>query len=225
MSNLIEHVHYTTSVKISRDFPLTLLQAMMLLDNEYSNGNYLVGGCVRDMLLGIKPKDFDIVTKVHMDKVEEIFKDNGWKVDTAGKQFLVMIVSKDGDMYEIANFRTEHGFSDGRRPDKVKIGNMKTDSKRRDFTINALYYCPFRNVIRDFVGGMKDINSKTLKFVGKPKDRIKEDYLRVFRFYRFLKKGLKPDKRSLKACREMFNEAYEKTTPERVRNEIERMVL
>lgn len=205
------------------DFPLTLLQVFVLLNNEYPNSTYLVGGAVRDMLLDKMPHDYDIVTKVNMDTIEKIFSDNGWKVNTAGKQFLVMIVSKNGDQYEIANFRREFGFSDGRRPDHCKIGNMKTDSERRDFTINAIYYDPIRDVIRDMVGGVKDLDNRLLKFIGKPKERILEDKLRIFRYYRLLTKGFKPDKKSLKACREMFNDAYKNTTPERVRLEMEKI--
>ena len=196
----------------------------MLLNSQSSN-NYLVGGCVRDWLMDQKPKDFDIVTDVHMDTIEELFSQNGWIVDTVGKQFLVMFVSKNGEQYEIANFRNDGGYSDGRRPDSVSIGDITTDAARRDFTVNSIYYNPLIGRFIDPNNGRKDLEFRILKFIGRPKERIEEDYLRVFRFYRFLKKGLKPEKRSLKACREMFNVAYSKCTPERVRNEIERMTL
>lgn len=177
------------------------------------------------MLLGKDPKDFDVVTSVPMDVIEQVFKANNWKVQDGGKQFLVLHVSKNGDIYEIANFRKESGFTDGRRPDKCEIGTIETDARRRDFTINGLYYCPLRDKVIDLVGGEQDIKDRVLRFIGKPHDRIKEDYLRVFRFYRFLTKGFAPDKRSLRACRELFDEAYEKTTPERVRVELEKMTL
>ena len=201
-----------------------LLQIFMLLNNESPN-NYLVGGCVRDSLMGKDPKDFDIVTDIHMDRVEQIFLENNWTVDAVGRQFLVMFISKDEYTYEIANFRKERGFSDGRRPDSVEIGDLKSDATRRDFTVNSIYYNPLTDEYVDPNNGLEDLKNRELKFIGKPKDRIREDYLRVFRFFRFLSKGFKPNKKSLKACREMFNEAYQKTTPERVRNEIERMVL
>lgn len=201
-----------------------LLQIFVIL-KSYSNNNYLVGGCVRDFLTGKIPKDFDIVTDVQMDTIEEAFKTNGWSVDSVGKQFLILFVSKNGEQYEIANFRKDVGFSDGRRPDQAIIGNLETDAARRDFTVNSIYYDPFNDTYLDPNNGMKDVKNKTLRFIGRPEDRIKEDYLRIFRFYRFLSKGFTPDKRSLKACREYFNEAYLKTTPERVRVEIERIVL
>ena len=201
-----------------------LLQLFMLLDSQYPN-NYLVGGCVRDWLMNQEPKDFDIVTDVHMDTIEEVFSQNDWTVDAVGKQFLVMFVSKNGEQYEISNFRRDGSYSDGRRPDSVQIGDLESDSARRDFTVNSIYYNPVTGGFLDPNNGKKDVEKRILKFIGKPKERIEEDCLRVFRFYRFLTKGFKPDKKSLKACREMFNVAYSNSTPERVRNEIEKMVL
>ena len=180
---------------------------------------------MRDHLLGVEPKDFDIVTDVQMDVIEQAFKENGWTVDAVGKQFLVMFVSKNGEQYEIANFRKEEGFSDGRRPDKALIGDINTDAARRDFTVNSIYYDPFNGSVIDPNNGLAEIKSRILRMIGNPHDRIREDYLRIFRFYRFLSKGFTPDKKTLKACRELFNEAYLQITPERVRMEIERMVL
>lgn len=205
-----------------------LLQLFMLLSSQSPN-NYLVGGCVRDSFLGLEPKDFDIVTDVHMDTIEPLFSQNGWKVDATGKAFLVMNVSKNGEQFEIANFRKDGDYSDGRRPEEVEIGDIFADAQRRDFTVNSLYYDPLKHKFADPIADIssqsakRDIESRTLRFIGRPKDRINEDYLRIFRFYRFLTKGFTPDKRSLRACREYFNEAYLKTTPERVRVEIERM--
>jgi tRNA nucleotidyltransferase/poly(A) polymerase len=192
-----------------------LLQIFMIL-RGFSQKNYLVGGCVRDSLIGKDPKDFDIVTDVHMDTIEAAFIDNGWTVDAVGKQFLIMFVSKNGEQYEIANFRKDVGFSDG---------DLTTDAARRDFTVNSIYYDPIDGSYLDPNNGIKDAKERILRFIGRPHDRIREDYLRIFRFYRFLSKGFTPDKRSLKACRELFNEAYGQTTPERVRMEVERMVL
>lgn len=166
------------------------------------------------------------MTDAKIESLNEDLTTSGWEVKGVGDHFLVNIVSKNGNMFEIANFRKESGFSDGRRPDTVEIGTLEEDAKRRDFTVNSIYYDPFGGQYIDPNGGMKDIKSRTLKFIGNPHDRIKEDYLRVFRFYRFLAKlGFEGHPKSLKACREMFNEAYRNTTPERVRMEIERIVL
>jgi tRNA nucleotidyltransferase/poly(A) polymerase len=203
---------------------LLLLQLFLLVRNASKN-TYLVGGCVRDMLLGRKPKDYDIVTDANMETLRGEFDNNGWKVDAVGENFLVYAVSKEHQQFEIANFRKEAGFTDGRRPDRTEIGTLEDDAARRDFTINSIYYDPVEVKFIDPNKGISDIKSRTLKFIGRPHDRIREDYLRVFRFYRFLAKlGFEGHPKSLRACREMFNEAYQKTTPERVRMEIERMV-
>jgi tRNA nucleotidyltransferase/poly(A) polymerase len=205
-----------------------LLMQLLLLLNQHSPKTYLVGGCVRDMLLGKTPKDFDIVTTANIPVLHEgkdRFSGNGWSVDYVGQHFGVYIFSKDGRQFDVANFRKDIG-GDGRRPESTLIGTLEEDALRRDFTVNSIYYEPFSGQYIDPNGGIKDVKAKILRFIGKPHDRIKEDYLRVFRFYRFLAKlGFEGHPKSLKACREMFNEAYKATTPERVRMEIERIVL
>lgn len=204
---------------------LALLEIMTIIRNKSAN-TYLVGGCVRDQLLGKSPKDFDIVTDASIEDVKQDLIASGWELKGVGEHFLVNIVSKNGNMFEIANFRKESGFSDGRRPDKVEIGTLEEDAARRDFTVNSIYYDPFNGQYIDPNNGIKDIKAKILRFIGKPQDRIKEDYLRIFRFYRFLAKlEFEADSKSLKACREMFNEACKSTAPERIRAEIERIVL
>ncbi len=209
---------------------MQVMQIFLILDGVSKN-NYLVGGCVRDMFLNRTPADFDFVTDAPLDTVERVFSEGGWKVSLTGKQFLVVSISKDGEQYEIANFRKDGVSTDGRRPDTVEIGTVREDADRRDFTINALYFKPGRftedgrDEVRDPTGrGLPDLETKTLRFIGKPEDRIREDFLRVFRFYRFATKGFRPDPKSLRACRELFNEAYAKTTPERVRMELEKML-
>lgn len=204
---------------------LLLFQIFHLVYNASSN-SHLVGGCVRDMLLGKTPKDFDIVTDANISFLQKELIDNGWKVDAVGENFLVYVASKNHRQFEIASFRKESGFTDGRHPDVVEIGTLEDDAKRRDFTVNSIYYNPIKDTFIDPNNGRKDIEKRILRFVGRPHDRIKEDYLRVFRFFRFLGKlKFEADPRSLRACREMFNEAYSKTNPERVRMEIERMSL
>jgi tRNA nucleotidyltransferase/poly(A) polymerase len=199
-----------------------LLQIFMLLKPE-SNNNYFVGGCVRDKLLSQKPKDFDIVTDIPIKKSRKIFEKAGWNVSTSGQAFLVLNVSKKGYQFEIATFRKE-GCYDGRRPRYVAVGTMQEDAERRDFTINALYQDPWTGKILDPTEqGRIDLANRVLRFIGSPKERIEEDRLRVFRFYRFLTKGFKPDKKSLQACRTMFKESYNLTKPERVMAELEKI--
>lgn len=210
----------------SNKLPLSLLQLLLLLKPLTNDGAFLVGGCVRDIFLDRVPKDFDIVTAAKIDspEVTEMLQENGWSIKGVGEAFLVYTVSKNGESYEIANFRKESHY-DGRRPQVVEIGTMEEDSDRRDFTMNAIYWNPLDQCYFDRQKGIQDIQNKTIRFIGKPKERIQEDYLRVFRLYRFAATlRFTIDKKSLKAAREYFTEAYQQTTPERVRNELERMV-
>jgi tRNA nucleotidyltransferase/poly(A) polymerase len=203
---------------------LLLLQIFQILESA-SKENYLVGGCVRDQFLGLEPHDYDIVTDVPIEVSTKLFEDAGWKIKECGEAFLVLNVSKFGQQFEIANFRKDGVYLDGRRPEAVEIGTIAEDANRRDFTVNALYMDPFTGEVKDPTGlGLEDIESRTLRFIGKASERIEEDNLRVFRFYRFLAKGFKPERNSLKACRRVFNDVYLNTTPERVRLELEKMV-
>ncbi len=195
---------------------------------QHSKNNYLVGGHVRDGFLGIKSKDYDIVTDIPMDISKPLFEENGFKVNECGEAFLVLVVSKDGEQFEIANFRKEFLYIDGRRPSSVEIGTIEEDAARRDLHINALYENPVTGEILDPTGkGLSDIKNKIISFVGNPEDRIREDYLRLWRAIRFnnnLKKlGFSYDKKTEKAIRRMFNESYINSNPERVREELEKM--
>lgn len=211
------------------ELPNGLLQAMLIVRNHDKHNCMLVGGCVRDTLLGKTPKDYDLVTKANLVPLKEEFIHNGWSVKDVGDAFLVTSVSKYvGELhysFEIARYRSESSESDGRRPNSVAIGTPEEDADRRDFTMNAIYWNPLDKNYWDRHNGIKDIDARVIRFIGNPKDRIREDYLRIFRAYRFASTlGFTMDKRTLKACREMFTEAYKNTTPERVRMELERMI-
>ena len=144
---------------------------------------YLVGGCVRDHLLGIKPKDFDLVTNAKPEEIAGVLK--GMNVIPKGEAFGVMAVVIEGEVFEIATFRLEGGYTDGRRPDSIEFTNLEGDYKRRDFTINALYYDLETKEIIDLGTGIEDIRNKVVRCVGVPKDRFNEDKLRVLRYVRF----------------------------------------
>lgn len=141
---------------------------------------YWAGGCVRDMLLGIKPKDFDIVTSAKPEEIEAIFE----KTIPIGKKFGVILAIIDGHNFEIATFRSDSASSDGRRPDAVIFSSAEEDAQRRDFTINAMFYDPIADKIYDYVGGQKDLEEKLIRFIGEPEKRIAEDYLRLLRAIR-----------------------------------------
>jgi tRNA nucleotidyltransferase/poly(A) polymerase len=194
-----------------------------------SSSSVLVGGCVRDSILNRGAKDIDFATDAHYDNVERILTNNGFKIKEAGKQFLVMIVAKNEEDFEIAMFRKDGNYTDGRRPDSVEIGTIYDDAERRDFTINSLSFNLTTQVVQDPNGtGLQDLTDMVLRFVGKADDRIKEDYLRVARFYRFLGRfkdlGMTADSKSLKACRTNFGAMQKSVAPERLKIEIEKMV-
>ena len=140
---------------------------------------YVVGGAVRDAILGKKPKDFDLTTDAKPDEVLNIAKQGGFKTVEVGKSFGVVVVGG----HEIATFRKDIGK--GRRPDAVDFTDIKGDVKRRDLTINALFYDIGQGQIVDLVGGIKDLKNKRIKTVGKADTRFSEDPLRKLRAVRF----------------------------------------
>lgn len=205
---------------------LTLLELFLIL-KPYSDNTLLVGGCVRDYLLNNKPKDFDLVTDISLDIIISELLNNGWKIDEAGKQFLVLIASKNNQQFEIALYRKDGTYSDGRRPDTVNIGTIYDDALRRDLTINSLYLNPFTlEVIDPTYRGLEDLKNKVIRLNGSPKDRLQEDYLRILRVYRFASKlDFTIDNKTLKACRTYFEAMCENISPTRMMNEIEKICL
>lgn len=152
---------------------------------------YIVGGAVRDALIGKSIKDYDLATDATPDKVLSIIANagRGYRTLATGKSFGVINVITDTDEYEIATFRSdefdENGPSGGHKPKGVKFTNIETDVNRRDLTINALFYDIEKKEIVDYVGGIEDIKNRVVKTVGNPKDRFLEDRLRILRAVRF----------------------------------------
>lgn len=177
---------------------------------------YLVGGCVRDMLLGIKCKDKDITTSASPDQLEEIFKDREFK--TFGKSFLVSFI----DGIEVSTFRTDKYF--GKSDKNVKIEktiSAESDVVRRDFTLNSLLYDPASKKIIDYVNGQKDLQNKIIRFNGNPIERIWEDPNRIIRACRFLSKidGKFEDK-TFETLKDKSYYISKLIKPERIRLEI-----
>lgn len=143
------------------------------------------GGCVRDFLLGKEPNDIDIATSATPEQVEALFE----KTVAVGKSFGVIRVLVDEEEFEVATFRKDSSDSDGRRPNSVEFSSMEEDAKRRDLTINALFFDPIADKIYDFVGGQADIKARNIRFVGNPDERIEEDKLRLLRVIRFASRG------------------------------------
>jgi poly(A) polymerase len=143
---------------------------------------YLVGGCVRDILLKREPADYDVSTDATPDQVQQIFPNSL----AVGAQFGVIIVARESEQVEVATFRSDVGYSDGRHPDKVIFARTpQEDVQRRDFTINALLMDPETNAVLDYVGGQKDLDAGIIRAIGDPRLRFDEDKLRMIRAIRF----------------------------------------
>src|SRR5471030_2666651 len=142
---------------------------------------FWVGGCLRDFLLGREPQDFDIATDAKPEQVEKLFK----RTVAVGRKFGVMIVVEGGHQFQVATFRAEADYQDGRRPEKIFFANAEADASRRDFTVNGLFYDPLTKKIHDWVGGEKDLRAKIIRTIGKPEERFGEDHLRLLRAVRF----------------------------------------
>lgn len=142
---------------------------------------WFAGGCVRDLAMQIVPKDYDIATSARPDEVMDIFP----RTKAVGAQFGVVLVHADCGDYEVATFRADAEYSDGRHPDKVEFCSAREDVERRDFTINGMLYDPVKDETLDWVGGRKDIAQRLLRTIGEPDRRFAEDKLRMLRGVRF----------------------------------------
>lgn len=177
---------------------------------------YFAGGCVRDHLMGQKPQDFDIATTATPEAVEKTFR----KTIPVGKQFGVMIVVEEDFPFEVATFRCEGGYQDGRHPTSVSFTQPEEDAKRRDFTVNGMFYDPFTEKVIDFVEGMKDLPLKLIRAIGEPAQRFEEDKLRLLRAVRFASTlGFEIEEKTWKALRARASQIHE-VSPERIREEI-----
>ncbi len=182
---------------------------------------YLAGGCVRDLIMGRPPKDFDIATNAIPDKVIDLFPDSV----AVGKSFGVVRVPVADNWYEVATFRKDAPYLDGRHPASITFSDPVTDAQRRDFTANALFCDPTTRTIIDYVDGTGDITRRLIRAVGTPLDRFREDHLRLLRAVRFaatLDFTLDPATadaiRTTAAC-------VATVSPERIREELTRLLL
>jgi poly(A) polymerase len=142
---------------------------------------YFAGGCVRDELLGLDPHDYDIATSAKPAEVQKLFP----HTQAVGAHFGVILVMEHGRAFEVATFRSDHEYIDGRRPEMVTFATPEEDAARRDFTINGMFHDPVADQFIDFVGGQADLQSQILRAIGDPVARFREDKLRLLRAVRF----------------------------------------
>ena len=162
--------------------PQTIVTILDTLEN-HGFAAYVVGGCVRDSLLGLTPADFDLCTSALPEQMEQVFA--GQRLVLAGEKHGTVGVCTDTGVVEITTFRTEGDYRDSRHPDWVRfVGDVEQDLARRDFTVNAMAYSPTRGFADPF-GGRQDLENKILRAVGAPEKRFREDALRILRGVRF----------------------------------------
>jgi tRNA nucleotidyltransferase/poly(A) polymerase len=142
---------------------------------------FYAGGCVRDRLLGLEPHDYDIATDARPEQVQALFP----HTYAVGAHFGVIVVHREGHDFQIATFRSDGAYVDGRRPTEVTYSSPRTDAERRDFTVNGLFYDPLKDEVIDYVDGRRDLEARVLRAIGDPVARFREDRLRLLRAVRF----------------------------------------
>lgn len=178
--------------------------------------SYLVGGCVRDLLMGRPPKDFDIATRARPEEVARLFR----RTIPVGVQFGVQMVLRGKHPYEVATFRTDLEYRDGRHPEGVRFTNPQEDALRRDFTVNGLFFDPLKQRVIDYVGGKKDLGRRLVRAIGDPVKRFGEDRLRMLRAVRFAATlGFRMDPATFMAVQAGAGRITE-VSPERIRDEL-----
>jgi poly(A) polymerase len=208
-----------------KDFAISIVRTL----REHGHKAYLVGGCVRDLLLGREPADYDVTTDANPDEVMRIFPETY----AVGAQFGVVLVplpkslvSKDeNEVVEVATFRSDIGYSDGRHPDQVRFSkDPREDVERRDFTINGLLLDPITDEVLDFVGGRKDLEAGIIRTIGDPERRFAEDKLRMLRAVRFAARfGYIIEPETLHALQKLASQIAQ-VSRERVREELSKML-
>lgn len=177
---------------------------------------FLVGGCVRDLVMRRAPKDYDVATSARPEQVARIFP----RTIPVGVQFGVQVVLKVGVPYEVATFRMDKEYRDGRHPEGVVFSGPKEDALRRDFTVNGLFYDPLKRKVIDYVGGQADLKKKLIRAIGDPAQRFTEDRLRMLRAVRFAANlNFAVDPETFLAIRRTSAEIIQ-VSPERIRVEL-----
>jgi tRNA nucleotidyltransferase/poly(A) polymerase len=202
------------------DWPV--VSAVIAKLQKHGFKTYIAGGAVRDVLIGVKPGDFDIATEATPQDILKLFP-NALEI---GRAFgIMMLPQENGKNLEIATFRSDGQYTDGRRPDSVKFANPMEDAKRRDFTVNALFYDIQNQEVLDYVGGQKDLDDKVLRAVGDPRKRFQEDHLRILRVFRLAcQLNFQIEKNTLQAAFDL-SDTVKSVSHERTTQEIKKLLM
>jgi poly(A) polymerase len=201
--------------------PIDLARQIVTKLKSSGHHAYFVGGCVRDLLLGEQPKDYDVATDARPDQITALFP----KAELVGAHFGVVLVHNSGAHVEVATFRSDHSYADGRHPVAVEFQtDPRQDALRRDFAINALFFDPDRNEVLDFVGGQEDLRNHLVRAIGDPDTRFREDHLRLLRAVRFAARlNYQIEEATLAAIRRLHSLIL-KVSAERIRDELVRIL-
>jgi len=208
------------TVEFKQELPPVVLKILHTLRSA-SHEAYLVGGCVRDLVTGVEPKDYDIVTSAWPEDIKALF------VHTipVGISFGVLIVIEEGRKFEVATFRADGTYLDGRRPKEVYFATAEEDVRRRDFTINGLLFDPVKGMVYDYVGGMEDIKRRLVRTIGEPNLRFSEDRLRMLRAVRLAANlGYEIEEETFKAIQYRAREIKD-ISAERIRDELTKLLV
>ena len=215
-----------------RDFAISIVRTL----RDHGHRGFLVGGCVRDLLLGHEPADYDVTTDATPQEVMQIFP----QTYAVGAQFgVVLVPCTDGDLsasgapdrskgivVEVATFRSDVGYSDGRHPDEVRFSkDPREDVERRDFTINGLLLDPVKDEVLDYVGGRQDLERRLIRTIGEPARRFTEDKLRMLRAIRFAARFEYEIDPETFAAIQKFAPNIHQVSRERVRDELTKMLI
>ena len=188
---------------------------------DHGHTAYFAGGSVRDFVMEKDAHDIDIATSAVPDAIEALFK----KTVPVGRQFGVILVESDDTFFEVATFRREGGYQDGRHPTEVSFTGPEEDARRRDFTVNGLFFDPFENKVIDYVGGLPDIKRRLIRAIGDPHERFEEDKLRLLRAVRFASTlNFDIEENTWKALRSRAA-GISCVSPERIREELVKMLV
>lgn len=203
-----------------RDFALDVVRRL----RDSGHEALWAGGCVRDRLLGKAPKDYDVATDAPPDRVRQVFGKRRTLAIGAAFGVVTVLGPKEAGQIEVATYRSDGGYSDGRRPDAVRYTNAAEDAARRDFTINGLFYDPLADRVIDYVGGEADLSAGVVRAIGEAEERFGEDRLRMLRAVRFAATlGFRLDEATARAI-QRHAEAIGSVSPERIGAEVKRML-
>ncbi len=210
-----------TEPEAQRDFAVEVVRTLREADFEA----YFAGGCVRDQLLGRVAKDYDVATSATPPQIRRLFGHHRTLAIGAAFGVITVLGPKKAGMIEVATFRRDATYSDGRHPDHVTFSSAEEDASRRDFTINGLFYDPVEDEVIDFVGGRVDLDKRVIRAIGQPRQRFTEDKLRLLRAVRFSAAlDFRVEEKTRAAVAEMAHE-INVVSPERIAVEMQRMLV